>query len=305
MSGVNYISVASVIEQKSESLKYITIPFYQKGVPLSDGKFKKWGMTVFAAGSMRFRWNETNENRNEMLLKIARDNRIKDCPGNCAEPGRSCDCKAKPVSLELIHSKIVYSIKDGTETLQKQGDGMITDNPLLMPVVTVADCVPLFFYDPVKGVFGSVHSGWKGTGIIAEAIEKAVSEYGCLRENICVAVGPHIGSCCYFVDEERKEYFTKNFGSQCVSKALPEDIKKGHENLKYSLSLTEANLISIKKAGIPEENIVVATDCTCCRKFNSGREVFGSFRRQAAFLPAEMTTEERSKKMTVQAAFVI
>lgn len=305
MSGVNYISVASVIEQKSESLKYITIPFYQKGVPLSDGKFKKWGMTVFAAGSMRFRWNETNENRNEMLLKIARDNRIKDCPGNCAEPGRSCDCKAKPVSLELIHSKIVYSIKDGTETLQKQGDGMITDNPLLMPVVTVADCVPLFFYDPVKGVFGSVHSGWKGTGIIGEAIEKAVSEYGCLRENICVAVGPHIGSCCYFVDEERKEYFTKNFGSQCVSKALPEDIKKGHENLKYSLSLTEANLISIKKAGIPEENIVVATDCTCCRKFNSGREVFGSFRRQAAFLPPEMDSETRSKAMTVQAAFVV
>ena len=50
---------------------------------------------------------------------------------------------------------------------------MITKNPSLMPVVTVADCMPLYLYDSVSGVFGVVHSGWKGTGIIGEALNLA------------------------------------------------------------------------------------------------------------------------------------
>ncbi len=303
MNSIAYLSVKDFVEKKDKNTSYFLIPFYKNGVPLHGGK--KWGMTLLTAGSMRFRWNETNENRTQMLLKIARENRIKPCPGVCAQPGKSCDCKAKPVSLELIHSKIVYDLKTGEETLNKQGDGMITDNQLLMPVVTVADCVPLYFYDDVKGVYGVVHSGWKGTGIIAVAIEKAVQEYGCNIEDICVAVGPHIGSCCYFVDEERNEYFTKNFGPDCITKALPQEIQSGHENLKYRLSLTQANLYAIKKAGVPEGNIVVATDCTCCTKFTDNKNVFGSFRRQAAFLPPEVDPDTRSRSMTVQAAFVI
>ena len=33
--------------------------------------------------------------------------------------------------------------------------------------------MPLYLYDPVTGVFGIVHSGWKGTGIVVDAIELA------------------------------------------------------------------------------------------------------------------------------------
>ena len=75
--------------------------------------------------------------------------------------------------------------------------------------------------------------------------------------------------------------------------------------LNYSLDLTKANLFVLKKAGILEENITVATDCTCCSKFSDGKNVFGSFRRQAAFLPESVSLDEKSRAMTVQAAFVI
>ncbi len=294
---LNFLSVKDAVSEKRQDSKYFLMPFYLNGKTIESGK--KWGMTLLAADSMRFRWNEQHERRTQMLFKVARDNRIKPCPGDCAEPGKKCDCKAKPVSLELIHSKIVYELKDGTETYQKQGDGMITDNLLLMPVVTVADCVPIFFYDSVNNVFGVVHSGWKGTGIIGDAIKTAVEKYGCNVKNISVAIGPHIGDCCYDVYGERVEYFLNNFGLKTITE------KTENNEKKYMLSLTEANLSVLRNAGVPEENIVVATDCTCCTKFGDGTNVFGSFRRQAAFLPGEMTTEERSKKMTVQAAFVI
>ncbi len=42
-------------------------------------------------------------------------------------------------------------------------DGLITNLPNVTFSLGYADCIPLFFYDPVKKVIGNVHSGWKGT----------------------------------------------------------------------------------------------------------------------------------------------
>ena len=128
--------------------KYVTFPFYKNNKELKDAPM--CGMTVKAAGSMRFRWNETNDNRNEffhgMLIQ-------------------------KPV--ELIHSKLVVDLHRGNEADGVHADGLITTKKDFLPVVTVADCMPLYLYDPVTGVFGVVHSGWKGTGIVGEAIKLA------------------------------------------------------------------------------------------------------------------------------------
>ena len=42
-------------------------------------------------------------------------------------------------------------------------DGMITDEPGLVLVTYYADCVPLYFVDPVHMAIGLAHSGWRGT----------------------------------------------------------------------------------------------------------------------------------------------
>ncbi|MBQ7159091.1 MAG: polyphenol oxidase family protein [Treponema sp.] len=234
-------------------------------------------MTLRKAGSMRFRWNETNENRTTVLQKI------------CGEK--------QPVPLELIHSKIVYAISSAADTQNKTGDGMITVNRMLVPVVTVADCMPLFLYEPKTGVFGACHSGWKGTGIIAEAISLAQKNYGARVEDILVAIGPHIHDCCYTVDEERARYFSEQFTPDSVQRIADKD------GVHYQLSLEKANLSVLARAGIRDENIVTAKDCTSCAQDAGGEYPFGSFRRQAAFAPGNLTTEARSKLMTVQAAF--
>ncbi|MBB5226348.1 laccase domain-containing protein [Treponema ruminis] len=275
---INTISIKKELESSnSQESKYFSFFFYYNGIPLESTEKEShalWGMTLLKAGSMRFRWNETNENRTESLKKIFPDKKI--------------------TPLELIHSKTVFEAKDEGDTEKLQGDGIVTKNPLLIPTVTVADCLPIFLYDHEKKAIGAFHSGWKGTGIVGAGVEKMIELYGSKRENISAAIGPHIGDCCYFVDQERAEYFVKNFGKKCVTKAGD----------KFMLSLTEANLSVLKNAGIKEENIVVARDCTCCTKFENGENIFGSFRRQAAFLPPEVDADTRSRSMTVQAAFV-
>lgn len=306
---INKISAAQILENQKtdendglspEDKKFVLLPFYFGGKPLVDSderNFPRWGMTLLRAGTMRFRWNEENPNREKFFDEILATNK-------------------HIVPIELIHSKIVVEAEDSDNTKNVKADGIITKNRDLIPTVTVADCVPVFLFDTKTRAFGVFHSGWKGTGIAGVGVQKMKDVFGSKPEDISAAIGPHIGKCCYCIDEERAEYFRKNFGEKCVSKI--EDCrvapcndtfrKSGNDNLSkfpYSLSLTEANLFVLKNAGIKEENIVVATDCTCCSKFSNGKNVFGSFRRQAAFLPPEITKEERSKSMTVQAAFVI
>lgn len=304
---INLISISDELKDFPESL-YFTRHFYHGAKPLDGKEDALWGMTLLTAGSMRFRWNETNANRDEVLKTILKETRKNTCSGSCVGEKKSCDCKHRIVPLELIHSKIVVQAEKEADTFQVKADGIITKNRLLVPTVTVADCVPLFLYDTKSKATGAFHSGWKGTGIIGEGVRRMCEAYDTSPENLCAAIGPHIGSCCYCVDEERKNYFTENFGSCCIKELAPEQISQANSSLKYSLSLTEANLHVLKNSGIPEENIVVAQDCTCCSTFGNvkgSKNVFGSFRRQAAFLPAEISADQRSRSMTVQAAFVI
>ena len=158
--------------------------------------------------------------------------------------------------------------------------------------------MPLYLYDPVTDVFGIVHSGWKGTGIVADAIKLAEKEYGAKAKDFCIVLGPHIRDCCYIVNEERAEYFRKNFTPNCV-RPLEEGIKvewnAGGGQL-YRLSLEKANLAALKKVGVPEENIWSHTACTCCSSVN-GEYIYGSNRR-------ETSLAGQPDKFTVMSAFI-
>ncbi|MDY2824225.1 MAG: hypothetical protein SOT45_00325 [Treponema sp.] len=49
------------ISKNCNGEKYVSFPFFCNGKAV-DGA--RWGMTLRSAGSMRFRWNETNEKSN-------------------------------------------------------------------------------------------------------------------------------------------------------------------------------------------------------------------------------------------------
>jgi YfiH family protein len=148
---------------------------------------------------------------------------------------------------------------------------MVTSRPDLLLTVTVADCLPIFLADRVSGAFAIVHSGWKGTGIVIEAIRLMTGRFGARVQDIAVAIGPGIGPCCYSVPPERYEEFRERFGDRSVARGTA---GRG----EFLLDLRGANLGLLEAEGV--RDIAVVEECTCC----SSR--LGSFRREG---PAKFT----------------
>ena len=157
---------------------------------------------------------------------------------------------------EKDRGKGIVIPRDYTDT-----DGMITNVPGLVLATFYADCVPLYFTDPVNHAIGLSHSGWRGTvqKIGAVTIEKMSEEYGSNPKDLKVAIGPSICQECYEVSEDVIEEFEKVFDKKYRNKLF---YRK--ENGKYQLNLWMANKIIFLEAGIPEENISMPNLCTCC-----------------------------------------
>lgn len=140
-------------------------------------------------------------------------------------------------------------------------DGLVTDVPGICLVTFYADCVPLFFVDPVHRAIGLSHSGWKGTvhkmGKIT--VERMREEFGTDPSQVVAAIGPSICQECYEVSEDVTDQFKESF-----RKELWEKLFYQKENGKYQLDLWRANQEVLMEAGIEKERIAVTNVCTHC-----------------------------------------
>jgi YfiH family protein len=108
------------------------------------------------------------------------------------------------VSAYQIHSPDVVVVEHPFPgDARPRADGMVTTRPGLALGITTADCGPVLFADPERGVVGACHAGWRGalTGIL-EATVEAMEKLGARREDINVVLGPTISQDAYEVGPE-------------------------------------------------------------------------------------------------------
>ena len=144
-------------------------------------------------------------------------------------------------------------------------DGMVTNVPGICLVTFYADCVPLYFVDPVKKVIGLSHSGWRGTvhKMGKVTVEKMTEVYGTNPADVVAAVGPSICQDCYEVSEDVIAKFRDSF-EECHWQQLFYQKEEQREAGKYQLNLWKANELVLKEAGIPKDQIAVTNLCTHC-----------------------------------------
>ncbi len=140
-------------------------------------------------------------------------------------------------------------------------DGLITDIPGICLVTSFADCVPLYFVDPVRKAIGLTHSGWRGTvGKIGKiTVENMQKEFGSDPKDIVAAVGPSICQDCYEVSEDVIERIRQNFDLSLWEKFFYRK-PNGH----YQLDLWKMNEEIFLEAGLLPEHIAVTNACTHC-----------------------------------------
>lgn len=140
-------------------------------------------------------------------------------------------------------------------------DGLVTNVPGVCLVTSYADCVPLYFVDPVKRVIGLSHSGWRGTvGKIGGKTVRLMQEaFGSDPADILAAVGPSVCMDCYEVSEDVIARVKEAF-----AEPLWDQLFYGKPNGKYQLDLWKANELIFREAGILQEHIAVTNVCTHC-----------------------------------------
>ncbi|GIQ64151.1 laccase domain protein [Paenibacillus cisolokensis] len=188
---------------------------------------------------------------------------------------------------EQVHGDRVHAIgadekgsgRESTESAIPAADAIMTAEPGVLLVSFYADCVPLYFYDPERGVIALAHAGWKGTAleIASRTVEAMTSVYGSRPSAIRAAIGPSIGGCCYEVDEPviaRMEPLVRSLaGISGISGDRPAIIPTGEG--KARLDLKEMNRQIMIKAGIMPIHIEMSQWCTACRT-----DLFFSFRAE-------------------------
>lgn len=140
-------------------------------------------------------------------------------------------------------------------------DGLITQEKGVVLCTFFADCVPLFFVDPVKKAIGLSHSGWRGTAkkIGKKTVEEMGKAFGTNPQDVYAAIGPSICQDCYEVSKDVIEAFQEAF-----PQTLWERLYYQTKPHKYQLDLWEANRQAMLEAGIPASQIEVTDLCTCC-----------------------------------------
>ncbi len=168
----------------------------------------------------------------------------------------------KLVMVKQVHeSKVVVAENPDRAFLETAADGIVTQVPGLVLGIRTADCVPVFFWDPVRKVAGIAHGGWKGVkdGIINQMLKTFEKKFRARPADLRVAIGPSIRRCHYEVGKEFLGYFPGFYFAQ--------DALKGHLDL---VGVIKKRLV---KRGVLEGQIDDSGLCTVCEnaKFFSYR----------------------------------
>ena len=242
---------------ENKGVTYLTYPAFEKFPEFYHGFSTRLGGVskgIYSSMNLSF----TRGDEEEAVLENYR--RIADAIGFSME-GIVCSDQT-----HTVHIRQVTEADKGKGVLQKKDytdiDGLITNVPGITLTTFYADCVPLFFLDPVNKAAGLAHSGWRGTvGRMGEKMVRAMKDaFGSEPENLYAGIGPSICQDCYEVSADVADRFLEEFQGYEEDAGLLYKTKPG----KYQLNLWKANEIVLTEAGILREHISFPGICTCC-----------------------------------------
>jgi len=168
-----------------------------------------------------------------------------------------------------IHSATVAHAAECARGSPPEADAITSKLAGQAVAVVTADCVPILVAAADGSAVVAVHAGWRG--LAAGVIEAGVAALEELAGGtpLVAVVGPHIGACCYEVDQPVLDGLDDRFHESLASSTQP--TRPGH----VALDLGRLAGLALCRAGLEEAAIGRVPDaCTRC-----DAERFHSYRR--------------------------
>ena len=254
--GLIYKNAAHIFDEVEKETPYLEYPLFQKtGIVKSAFSTRLGGVSEGYYSSL----NLSFDRGDDPARVLENFKRIGASMGVAVEDmvlSKQTHTTNVRVVTEEDKGKGVMRDRDYTDV-----DGMITNVPGICLVTSYADCVPLYFVDPVKKAIGLSHSGWRGTvGKIGKnTVQLMQEQFGSKPEDLLAAVGPSVCMDCYEVSEDVIGQFKEAFESKYWQELF---YKK--ENGKYQLNLWKANELIFLESGILPEHMAITNVCTHC-----------------------------------------
>lgn len=163
-------------------------------------------------------------------------------------------------TADLVHGNQVAVVKSSDRGLLINGvDGLVTNVHKVFLSVTVADCVPVYLYDPKNRVVGIIHAGWRGLAneILPHTISTIQKAFGSKPNDMLAGIGPCICQSHYQVGSDMKRSFALIL-PQYILKQVMFEQKEG----KILLDLKTIAKQQLLGVGLQERNIEVSQECT-------------------------------------------
>lgn len=171
-----------------------------------------------------------------------------------------------------VHGSCVALLQRG-EAVPVAADAIVSHDPGAPVGIVTADCVPILACCDSGEVVAAIHAGWRG--LAAGVVERGIAvlrEQAPSRSSLQAVIGPHIGACCYEVDEPVLGPLRARFGAQ-LSIALAESAPG-----RWLLDLAAVVAIALERSGIQGDALGrVPAACTFCEP-----ERFHSYRRDGS-----------------------
>lgn len=151
-----------------------------------------------------------------------------------------------------------------------EADAVVCREPGIGVGVVTADCVPVLAAIGGGRAVAAIHAGWRGlaAGVVENGLSILLEDAGPAEDRVAV-IGPHIGACCYEVDQPVIEALQLRYAHGLEDACRPS--RPGH----VYLDLGKLVVAILLEAGFPAHQIgAVAESCTSC-----SAEAFHSFRR--------------------------
>lgn len=188
-----------------------------------------------------------------------------------------------------VHGAVVATAEQCAQQPPPEADAVVSEQTGVRIAVVTADCVPILLASESGSAVAVVHAGWRGIACgVIDAGVSALALRAARSERITAVIGPHIGPCCYEVDEPVVAALTDRFPADVLDASRK--TRPGH----VMLDLGRLTRVALAASGIAPGQIGSLLDvCTACNpeRFHSYRRDGASAGRQIHFIAAGAARE--------------